>query len=306
MSSTTLNTPFGGMPEAIDVPDRPPHGASLVPPYGNRVSVCARTDPSFSQNFFVQKCTLDSLCQFPEFLEQAIAPSVKDLQNTNNQGNYQQAGQDYEQIDLAIMNLVNGLGNQLAKQLHGKFYPRIRSLITGAATPSTVGFVSSSPSTGSLMATLDTLAQTTLGSASLVNNVVAVYQDAMISGHTARQVAGDFASFGSSFEKTITPLAESATNSQVSQDQQLETAIITLVNGLGTQLSNDLGPQAQSTIRNLITGSTASSGVNYVSGTPVPGSLLATLMSVQTTDLQNWDFINDVVSVYASSSPTFT
>jgi hypothetical protein len=243
---------------------------------------------------------------FQSSLNNTIAPIVKDLQNDNNQGNFQQANQDSEQINLAIMNQVNSLGNRLAKQLHGKFYSRIRTLITGAATPSAVGFVSSSPSTGSLMATLDTLTQTTLGSPSVVNNLVAVYQNAMISGHTAKKVAGDFSSFESSFEKTITPLAESAPNSQVSQDQQLETAIITLVNGLGTQLSNDLGSQAQSTIRNLITGSTASSGVNYVSGTPVPGSLLATLTSVQTTDLENWDFINDVVSVYASSSPTFT
>jgi hypothetical protein len=265
----------------------------------------AATAPGVIHGHKAQLVAAD-FANFQSSFNSTITPIVKDLQNANAQNQYQQAGQDYEAINTAINGLVNGLGNQLAKQLHGKFYWRIRSVVTGASAPSSVGFASSTPSSGSLLATLNTMDQTSLGSPGIVSNLVVVYQNALISGHTATKVSGDFASFRTSFEKTISPLAQAASNSQVSQNQQLDAAIISLVNGLGDQLSKDLGTSAQPTIRALITGSSASSGVDYTTGTPVAGSLLATLMSVQTTDLSNWDFVNDLISVYSSSSRTFT
>ena len=224
-----------------------------------------------------------------------------------------QAFIDGEEISTDITSMVNGLGNQLAHQLHTKMYSRIRSVVTGASSPGDVGFASTSPSSGSLLATLDSLSQGDLASPSFVSNLISVYENAMIAGHTATSVRADFLNFQHSFDKTISPLVQAiqsaATPAETATAQQnLDAEIISLVNGLGNQLATDLGPQAQPTIRSLITGSSATSGVSDTTGTPTPGSLMATLMSVPTTsyDLNNWDFVNDLVSVYASSSRTFT
>jgi hypothetical protein len=66
-----------------------------------------------------------------------------------------------------------------------------------------------------------------------------------------------------------------------------------------------LGPGAQADIQSKITGAVGSSGVTLTSGTPVTGSLLATLDALSTDDLYDWDLINDVAMAYASSSAAF-
>ena len=60
------------------------------------------------------------LRQLPEFLEQHHHADRQGLAGREREPrtSYQQAEQDYETIDLTIANLVNGLGNQLAGQLH--------------------------------------------------------------------------------------------------------------------------------------------------------------------------------------------
>ncbi|HZW30867.1 MAG TPA: hypothetical protein VFF52_09190 [Isosphaeraceae bacterium] len=246
---------------------------------------------------------------FQSAFNSTITPIVQDMQNALTTGQYQQYNQDAEQISTDINALVNGLGNQLANQLHSKYYARIRSVVTGAPTPSPVSFASSTPATGSLRATLNTLPSNDLANPGLVHNLVTVYKDAVISGHTARAVSGDFVNFQKSFEKTITPMVEdlqtTATGTTGARNPQLDAAITELVNSLGNQLSNDLGVKGQSAIRSLITGQSAPGSVSFTSGTPVAGSLLATLMSVPQGDLDNWDLIDDLVTVYASSSTAF-
>jgi hypothetical protein len=239
-----------------------------------------------------------------------ITPLVKEIQNTSTSSD--QVYSDEQQISTDTTNMINSLGNQLAKQLHSKMYTRIRTVVTGASTPGIVGFASTSPSSGSLLATLNSLPNDALANPSLVNNLITVYQDALISGHSATAVRGDFINFQQAFDKAIPPLVASvqsaSTPAELATAQQaLDTEIVTLVNGLGTQLSNDLGAPAQPAIRNLITGvSSSSSSVSFTSGAPVSGSLMATLMSVPSDDLDNWDFLNDLVSAYASSSRSFT
>jgi hypothetical protein len=246
---------------------------------------------------------------FQSAFNSTITPIVKDMQNALAAGQDQQYGQDAEQLATQINTLVNSLGNRLAGQLHAPFYSRIRSEVTGAPTPSPVSFALSTPATGSLLATLSTLPSADLANQGLVNNLVSVYQNALISGHTARRVSGDFANFQKSFEKTISPkvqaLPDPAVDGTTARDPQIDAAITELVNSLGNQLSNDLGVKAQPAIRNMITGQSIPSGVSLTTGTPVAGSLLATLRSLPQGDLDNWDLIADLVTVYASSSPSF-
>ena len=59
-----------------------------------------------------------------------ITPLVKDIQNTTTPSD--QVYLDQQQISIRSTNMVNGLGNQLAKQLHSKMYTRIRTVVTGA------------------------------------------------------------------------------------------------------------------------------------------------------------------------------
>jgi hypothetical protein len=227
------------------------------------------------------------------------------MQNATKNNQFAQAGLDAEQINTSITNLVNGLANQLASQLRPKMYARIRSVITGASAPSPVGFAATTPSTGSLLATLQAVPQTALTNGDLVNNVVTVFQGALISGHTASRVSGDFVSFQNTFNKTIEPMIDNlsgTTDTTVAQNPQLESAIVSMVNSLGNQLSNDLGPGAQPAIRTLITGQSVPSGVSFTSGTPIAGSLLATLNSLPQQAVANWDLIAELVTVYARSS----
>jgi hypothetical protein len=246
---------------------------------------------------------------FQSSYNNTITPLVKEIQNPATSSD--QVYSDEEQISVATTNMVNGLGNQLAKQLRPKMYSRIRTLVTGASDPGTVGFASTSPSPGSLLATLNSLSNDALANPALVNNLISVYQDALITGHSATAVRGDFINFEHAFNKAIPPLVDNvqsaSTPAESAQAQQaLDAEIVTLVNSFGTQLSNDLGAPGQSAIRSLITGLSSSSGVSFTSGTPITGSLLATLMSVPADELDNWDFVSDVVSVYASSSRSFT
>ena len=145
-----------------------------------------------------------------------------------------------------------------------------------------------------------------------MNNLVLAYQNAMITGRTATGVRGAFVNFERSFNKTIPPLVSSlqsaatpANGARPAESQfrdhragQRPRQSIVLV----------LGASAQTTIRNLITGSISTSSVNYASGAPIAGSLMATLMSVPSSSytLSNWDFVNDLASVYSSSSRVFT
>ncbi len=246
---------------------------------------------------------------FQSSFNNTITPLVKEIQNVSTPQD--QVYSDEQQINTNIAGLVNGLGNELAKQLHGKMYSRIRAEITGASAPGAVGFAVSSPSAGSMLATLNSLSQTDLANPAVVGNLVSVYQEAMVSGHSATAVRGDFVNFQHAFNKAIPTLVDNVhaatTPAQQAQAQQaLNAEIVTLVNGLGNQLSSDLGAQAQPAIRGLITGLSAPSGVSFATGTPSPGSLLATLMSVSSNELTNWDFVANTISVYSSSSRSFT
>ena len=173
-----------------------------------------------------------------------ITPLVKEIQNTSTPSD--QVYSDEQQISTDTTNMVNSLGNQLAKQLHTKMYTRIRTVVTGASSPGTVGFALTSPSSGSLLATLNSLPNDALANPALVNNLITVYQDAMISGHSATAVRGDFINFQNAFDKAIPPLVANVQNAATPADlataqQALDAEIVSLVNGLGTQLSNDLG-----------------------------------------------------------------
>ncbi len=238
-----------------------------------------------------------------------ITPLVKEIQNTSTPSD--QVYSDEQQIYTDTTNMVNSLGNQLAKQLHSKMYTRIRTVVTGASSPGTVGFALTSPSSGSMLATLNSLPNDALANPALVNNLITVYQDSLISGHSATAVRGDFINFQHAFDKAIPPLVSNVQNATTPADlataqQALDAEIVSLVNGLGTQLSNDLGGPAKPAIRSLITGLSSPSGVSFASGTPISGSLMATLMSVPSNDLDNWEFVSNVVSAYASSSKSFT
>src|SRR5262245_57444172 len=176
----------------------------------------------------------------------AIAPLVKDLQNATTA---EQVAQDLKQIDTATTDLVNGLGRQLSSQLGRRLNARIRSVITGAPSPTGVDFAASLPAPGSLLGTLRALPQTTLANKDVVNNLSTAFESAMISGGRARRVGADFASFQSSFNKTIAPLVKDVENAttddqKAQAEQKLQTAVTDLVNNLGAQLSRDLKPKA--------------------------------------------------------------
>jgi hypothetical protein len=238
---------------------------------------------------------------FQVAINSTVVPIAQDLQAAQKSGDFWRAGLDSQAIRTQVNNLVNGLGDQLAKQLHNKkMVTRIRTVITGAPSPTTVGLASSTPSAGSLQATLAALPSDAMADPTVVNNLIGVFQNAMIAGNTAPRSRGDFVNFELSFGKTITPMIGAGQT-----QQQVNTAIGTLVNNLGTQLSSHLGPGAQTDIQARITGSVGSSGVALTSGTPAPGSLLATLDSLSVDDLYNWDLINDLALAYGSSSPSF-
>ena len=206
------------------------HGAASVATgviHGHKAKLVAADFASFQTNY-----------------NNTITPLVKEIQNTSTPSD--QVYSDEQQISTDTTNMVNSLGNQLAKQLHSKIYTRIRTVVTGASTPGAVGFALTSPSSGSMLATLNSLPNDALANPALVNNLITVYQDAVISGHSATAVRGDFINFQHAFDKAIPPLVTNVQNATTPADlataqQALDAEIVSLVNGLGTQLSNDLG-----------------------------------------------------------------
>ena len=137
--------------------------------------------------------------------------------------------------------------------------------------------------------------------AAVVDGLISVYQKGVIGGNLAPRSRGDFVNFEYSLNKTITPMID-----QGQSQQQVNSSVATAVNALGTQLSKDLGSSAQADIQSKITGSTGSGAVTLASsGTPAPGSLLATLDAMSADDFYDWDFINDLAMAYASSSTNF-
>jgi hypothetical protein len=239
---------------------------------------------------------------FEASFDSTVIPLAQDLQAAETSGDDLRVQMDSETISNQINSLVNNLGDQLAKQLHKKMFPRIRTLITGAPAPTSVGLPMSTPSSGSLQATLSALPTDAMTTPTVVSGLVSTYENAVISGNLTPRSRSAFVNFEYSFEKTVTPLIQNGDS-----QQQVDAGIVTVVNGLGTQLSTALGPGAQSAIQSEITGAIGSSGVTLASSnTPAPGSLMATLEAIPADDLDyNWDLINDVALAYASSSTVF-
>ncbi len=90
--------------------------------------------------------------------------------------------------------------------------------------------------------------------------------------------------------------------------QALDAEIVTLVNSLGTQLSNDLGAPGQSAIEPDHGSVLVERRQLRVGCTLITGNLLATLMSVPADELDNWDFVPTwcFAPTRGSSSRSFT
>src|SRR5262249_6138014 len=173
-----------------------------------------------------------------------------------------------EAISSRVNSLVNGLGDQLARQLHKKHFARIRAVITGAPSPTTIGLLSSSPTPASLQATLSAMPTDIMTNAAAADGIISVFQNAMIAGNRSPRSQGDFVNFEYSLNKTISPMVEEGQS-----QQQVDASIATVVNGLGTQLSHDLGASAVPDIQSKVTGSVGTAWVTLAtSGTPTPGS----------------------------------
>jgi hypothetical protein len=240
--------------------------------------------------------------KFQSAFDSTVIPLAQNMQAAQKSGDNLTVDLDSEAIGRQINSLVNGLGDQLAKQLHKKMFTRVRTLITGAPAPTTVGLPSTTPLPGSLQATLSTLSPDAMTSPTVVSGLVSTYESAVIAGNLTPRSSAAFVNFEYSFNQNVNPIID-----QGGSQQQVDTAIVTAVNGLGTQLSIDLGPGAQASIQSMITGATSSSGVTLASSsTPAPGSLAAVLESIPQDDLDyNWDLINDLAMAYASSSTNF-
>jgi hypothetical protein len=239
---------------------------------------------------------------FQSAFDSTVVPLSQDMQAAEKSNDQLRVQLDSEAIGTQINSLVNGLGDQLAKQLHKKLYTRIRTVITGAPAPTTVGLPTATPSPGSLQATLSALPSDTLTTPAVVNGLISTYENAVISGNLTPRSRGDFVNFEYSFNNTVEPLIE-----QGASQQKVDAAIVSSVNALGTQLFTDLGPGALPNIQSNITGATGSSSVTLATtGTPAPGSLMAILQAIPTDDLDfNTDLINDLALAYASSSTNF-
>ncbi len=239
---------------------------------------------------------------FQASVNSTVIPLAQDMQAAQKSGDYWRASMDSQAMSTQVNNLVNGLGDQLAKQLHKKMFTRIRTVITGAPAPTTVGLASSSPSPGSLQATLSALPTDVVANPAVVNSLISTYQNAVIAGNINPRSRGDFVNFESSFNKSVTPLIQ-----QGQTQQQVNAGIVTAVNDLGNQLASHLGPGAVADIQTKITGSTGAGSVALAStATPAPGSLMAVLESIPSNELDyNWELINDLAIAYASSSKSF-
>jgi hypothetical protein len=239
--------------------------------------------------------------QFQSAYNSTIIPLAQDMQAAQKSGDDLRVQLDGEAIGTQVANLVNGLGDQLARQLHKKMFARIRAEITGAPPPTTVGLVSNSPTPGSLQATLAAMPSDLATNPTVVDNLISVYENGVMNGNLTPRSRGDFVNFEYSLNKTITPMID-----QGQSQQQVDGSVATVVNGLGTQLSKDLGASAYADIQARVTGATGPGGVTLASGgTPAPGSLMATLNAMSVDDFFNWDFINDLALAYSSSSANF-
>jgi hypothetical protein len=239
---------------------------------------------------------------FQASFNSTVVPLAQDMQAATKSGDDWRASMDSRAINTQVSNLVNGLGDQLAGQLHKKMFARIRTLITGAPAPTTVGLASTTPSPGSLQATLSALPTDVVTNPTVIGGLVSTYESAMIGGNIAPRSRADFVNFESSFSKNVEPLIQ-----QGQTQQQVNAGIVTVVNALGTQLSKDLGAGAVADIQSKITGSYGA-GVVALAGTatPAPGSLTAILEAIPSNELDfNWELINDLAMAYASSSTSF-
>ncbi len=174
-------------------------------------------------------------------------------------------------------------------------------MITGASAPTTLGLASTSPTPGSLQATLSDMPTDLMANAAAADGVISIFQGALIAGNRSPRSQGDFVNFEYALNNTISPLI-----SQGQTQQQINTSVASVVNNLGTQLSHDLGTSAVSDIQSKVTGSAGTSSVTLATGgTPAAGSLLATLQSMAIDDYYNWNFINDLALAYSASSTKF-
>lgn len=238
---------------------------------------------------------------FQSAYNSTVVPMIQQMQAAQKADDGVQSDLDQEGISNQVATLVNGLGDQLARQLHKKMYARIRDVVTGAPSPTTVGLVSGTPSAGSLQATLSAMPTDMMANTSAADAVISVFQNDLIDGNLTPRSRGDFVNFESTLNTAVTP-----TSDQSLTTPQLDAAVTTAVNGLGTQLSKDLGAPAVSDIQSKITGATGSSGVTLAAtSTPTPGSLASVLDSMSQDDFYDWDFINDLAMAYAGSSTNF-
>jgi hypothetical protein len=240
--------------------------------------------------------------RFQAAFNSSVVPLAQDMQAAEKSGDNWRASYDSQAMSTQINSLVNGLGEQLARQLHKKMFTRIRTLVTGAPSPTTVGLASSRPAPGSLQATLSALPADAVTNPSVVGAIVNTCQSAVIGGNIAPRTRAAFVNFESSFNKTVTPLVQDGKT-----QQDVNAGIVAAVNSLGTQLAAGLGPGAVSDVQARITGSTGSGSVTLAStATPAPGSLMSVLEAIPSNELYyNWELINDLALAYASSSRSF-
>jgi hypothetical protein len=239
---------------------------------------------------------------FQSAFDSTVIPLAQDMQAAQKSGDNWRYSLDSQAMNIQVNNLVNGLGDQLAGLLHKKMFTRIRTLITGAPAPTTVGLASSTPSPGSLQATLSALPTDAVSNPTVVGGLISTYESALIGGNVAPRSRAAFVSFESNFNRNVTPLIDSGQT-----QQQVDAAIVTAVNALGTQLAGTLGPGAVPDIQSKITGSAGSGSVTLAStATPAPGSLTAILEAIPVNELYDTvGLINDLALAYASSSKSF-
>jgi hypothetical protein len=263
------------------------HAHAAVAPgviHGHKAQLVAADFAAFQSNF-----------------NSTVVPLIQDMQAAQKSGDSWRSQLDGESMYVQINSLVNGLGDKLAGQLHKKMFNRIRTVVTGAPAPTTVGLAWNGASPGSLQATLTALPTDAMTNPTVIGGLVSTFESAMINGNLAPRSRAAFVGFESSFNKNVTPLVDSGQT-----QQQVDAGIATAVNALGTQLATQLGAGAVPDIQSKITGSAGSSVTLASTATPAPGSLMAVLESIPVNDLYyNVDLINDLALAYASSSKSF-
>jgi hypothetical protein len=239
--------------------------------------------------------------RFQGAINSTVVPIVQNMNAAEKSRDYWRTSLDRDAVNAQVNNLVNGLGATLAKQLPQRM-ARIRTMITGAPAQTKVGLAWSTPSPGSLRATLDALPTDALTNPTVVGGIVSTYQSAMIAGNVAPRSRAAFVNFVSTVHKTVTPVV-----GQGQSQQQINAAIVSAVNTLGTQVATAMGPGAVADVQAKITGSAGSTGVELAAtATPTAGSLAAILEAIPASEFEyNYNLIHDLALAYARTSTRF-